>query len=105
MKKENGVVSFLVDNHIRKNGNPQREKEAQRSGNMQGGAVVKNRWKTLKIVYNSSRTEYSVSLDEDGWTILCDGQDSRLWESDHPAVGEIKAAPQSVLVLGRKKAI
>ena len=33
--------------------------------------------------------------------VLCDGKNSRLWESDHPAAGEIKAAPQSVLILGQ----
>ena len=105
VRKEKGVVSFLVDNRIRKDENPQREKEAQPGGNMQDGGDVKTPWQTLKIVYNSGRTEYPVSLDGEGWMVLCNGRDSRLWESYHPVSGEIKAAPQSVLVLGRKKAV
>lgn len=81
--KEDNAVSFLVDNH---------------SENGDG------RWKTLKVVYNSNRTPRKVELEGDGWSVLCDGKDSRLWETEHPVQGQIEIAPQSVLILGRAEA-
>ena len=93
-------MSFLVDNRTRENESPQRENEAQYRGCMQDSTGVRSRWQILKIVYNSSRTEHPVFLEGEGWMVLCDGKNSRLWESDHLVAGEIKAAPQSVLILG-----
>ena len=61
----------------------------------------KSRWQTLKIVYNSSREERPVTLDGEGWKVLCDGQDSWLWKTDRPAQGKMCIAPQSVLILGQ----
>ena len=78
--KEENAVSFLVDN---------RTKDGR------------ERWQTLKVVYNSSRTPRTVDLEGDGWSILCDGTDSRLWEKEHPVRGKLYIAPQSVLVMGR----
>ena len=78
--KEENAVSFLVDNRAEDR---------------------KTRWQTLKVVYNSSRASRAVELEGDGWNILCDGTDSRLWERKHPVNGKIYIAPQSVLILGR----
>ena len=55
----------------------------------------------MKIVYNSSREERPVTLDGEGWKVLCDGQDSWLWKTDRPAQGKMCIAPQSVLILGQ----
>ena len=55
----------------------------------------------MKVVYNSSKDPRTVDLEGEGWTVLCDGTDSRLWEKEHPVNGEIYIAPQSVLILGR----
>ena len=78
--KEENAISFLVDNRP-ENG--------------------RTHWQTLKVVYNSSRTPRTVSLEGDGWNVLCDGMDSRLWEKEHPAQDGIRVAPQSVLILGK----
>lgn len=78
--KEENAVSFFVDN---------RTEDAN------------VRWQTLKVVYNSSRIPRAVELEGSGWTILCDGTDSRLWEAERPTQGKICIAPQSVLILGQ----
>ncbi|WP_407690915.1 type I pullulanase [Ruminococcus turbiniformis] len=77
--KEEGAVSFLVDNR------PQ------------------ERWSILKIVYNSSRKTKKVSLGGEKWEVLCDGRDSRLWQSPGYVEGETRILPQSVLILGRPR--
>ena len=82
VQKEKGAVSFVIDN------SPCSREQ-------------KSRWQTLKIVYNSSREERPVTLEGEGWKILCNGQDSWLWKTDRPAENKIYIAPQSVLILGQ----
>ena len=55
----------------------------------------------LKIIYNSSRMEKEVSVDDGDWVILCDGEDSRLWQTPHRIRNYTRVCPQSVLVLGK----
>ena len=59
------------------------------------------KWDRLKIIYNSTREYRHVAADGGIWTILCDGEDSRLWTSVRYAGPDLQAAPQSVLILGR----
>lgn len=98
VQKEKGAVSFLIDNRLCFS-----ECQNGATGDAQNRDVneKESRWQTLKIVYNSSREERPVALDGDGWKILCDGQDSWLWKTEKPAEGEIRIAPQSVLILGQ----
>ena len=98
VQKEKGAVSFVIDNRpwvpVCQKGETGDAPELE-------GKVHKNRWQTLKIVYNSSREERPVTLDGEGWKVLCDGQDSWLWKTDRPAQGKMCIAPQSVLILGQ----
>ena len=75
-----GLVSFEVDNRS--------ETGCQK-------------WNRLKIVYNGTREYRRVEVKENGWMILCDGEDSRLWASAKYAGKDLQAEPQSVLILGR----
>ena len=98
VQKEKGAVSFVIDNRpwvpVCQKGETGDAPELE-------GKAHKNRWQTLKIVYNSSREERPVTLDGEGWKVLCDGQDSWLWKTDRPAQGKMCIAPQSVLILGQ----
>ena len=98
VQKEKGAVSFLIDNSPYF---PNCQNEEAGDALNREEKEQKSRWQTLKIVYNSSREDRSVSLGGEGWKILCDGQDSWLWKSDRTAEGEICIAPQSVLILGQ----
>lgn len=75
-----GLVSFEVDNRS--------ETGCQK-------------WNRLKIVYNGTREYRRVEVKENGWMILCDGEDSRLWASAKYAGKDLQTEPQSVLILGR----
>ena len=80
VKISDGLVSFEVDNR---------------------SETGEQKWDRLKITYNSTR-EYRHAAAEGGiWTILCDGEDSRLWTSVRYAGPDLQTAPQSVLILGR----
>ena len=98
VQKEKGAVSFVIDNRpwvpVCQKGETGDAPELE-------GKAHKNRWQTLKIVYNSSREERPVTLDGEGWKVLCDWQDSWLWKTDRPAQGKMCIAPQSVLILGQ----
>ena len=98
VQKEKGAVSFVIDNRP---WIPVCQKEETVDAPDREGKEHKSRWQTLKIVYNSSREERPVTLDGEGWKVLCDGQDSWLWKTDRPAQGKICIAPQSVLILGQ----
>ena len=62
----------------------------------------KARWSQVKIIYNARKSSYKVKFLNDGWEILSDADDSRCWEKGICADRQIEAAPQSVLILGRK---
>ena len=98
VQKEKGAVSFVIDNRPWV---PVCQKEETGDAPELEEKAHKNRWQTLKIVYNSSREERPVTLDGEGWKVLCDGQDSWLWKTDRPAQGKMCIAPQSVLILGQ----
>ena len=55
----------------------------------------------MKIINNRTREYRSVAAEGSRWTVLCDGEDSRLWTSVKYVSPELQAAPQSVLILGR----
>lgn len=80
VKISDGLVSFEVDNRS--------ETGCQK-------------WDRLKIIYNRTREYRSVAAEGSRWTVLCDGEDSRLWTSVKYVSPELQAAPQSVLILGR----
>ena len=82
MKRSEGLVSFILDNR---------------------SADGSERWDCVKIIYNSSRAVRPVSAGGGDWEILCNGEDSSLWEGHHPAEKGLMIAPQSVLILGRIK--
>ena len=83
ISKSDGTVSFMLDNRA--------EDRAQEE----------SPWMKLKIIYNSSRMEKEVSVDDGDWVILCDGEDSRLWQTPHRIRNYTRVCPQSVLVLGK----
>ena len=56
----------------------------------------------MKIIYNARKSSYKVKILDDGWEILSDANDSWFWEKGVYADRQIEAAPQSVLILGRK---
>lgn len=62
----------------------------------------KARWSQVKIIYNARKSSYKVKFLNDGWEILSDADDSWCWEKGICADRQIEAAPQSVLILGRK---
>ena len=80
IRKKDGAVSFTVDNY-----SPSGE----------------STWKTLKIVYNSTKEEQTVSVEGEGWVVLCNGENSRLWRERHFIKNQAKVSPQSVLILGQ----
>ena len=61
-----------------------------------------SRWSQLKIIYNAKKSSYKVKYLDDGWEILSDADDSWCWKKGICADRQIEAAPQSVLILGRK---
>ena len=61
-----------------------------------------SRWSQVKIIYNTKKSSYKVKYLDDGWEILSDADDSWCWEKGICADRQIEAAPQSVLILGRK---
>ena len=61
-----------------------------------------SRWSQVKIIYNARKSSYKVKILDDGWEILSDANDSWFWEKGVCADRQIEAAPQSVLILGRK---
>ena len=61
-----------------------------------------SRWGQVKIIYNAKKSSYKVKYLDDGWEILSDADDSWCWEKGICADRQIEAAPQSVLILGRK---
>ena len=62
----------------------------------------KVRWSQVKIIYNARKSSYKVKFLNDDWEILSDADDSWYWEKGIFADRQIEAAPQSVLILGRK---
>lgn len=78
--KTEGVVGFFVDNT---------------------GKVYESKWKTLCVIYNSTRETVSKELKEGDWEILVDSESSFRWK-EGKKVGCAKAAPKSVLVLGQR---
>lgn len=48
------------------------------------------------------KSSYKVKFLNDDWEILSDADDSWYWEKGIFADRQIEAAPQSVLILGRK---
>ena len=62
----------------------------------------KARWSQVKIIYNARKSNYKVKFLNDGWEILSDADDSWCWEKGICVDRQIEAAPQSVLILGRK---
>lgn len=60
-----------------------------------------SRWENLMVVYNSSQEEQEIRLPEGGWEILADGENSFLWKSPRAVRTRVKAAPVSILVLGK----
>ena len=56
----------------------------------------------VKIIYNARKSSYKVKYLDDGWEILSDANDSWCWKKGICADRQIEAAPQSVLILGRK---
>lgn len=83
ISKSDGTVSFMLDNRT--------EDRTQEE----------SPWMKLKIIYNSSRMEKDVSVDDGDWVVLCDGEDSRLWQTPHRIRNHTRVCPQSVLVLGK----
>ena len=61
-----------------------------------------SRWSQVKIIYNARKSSYKVKYLDDGWEILSDADDSWCWKKGICADRQIEAAPQSVLILGRK---
>ena len=61
-----------------------------------------SRWSQVKIIYNAKKSSYKVKYLDDGWEILSDADDSWCWKKGICADRQIEAAPQSVLILGRK---
>ena len=61
-----------------------------------------SRWSQVKIIYNARKSSYKVKYLDDGWEILSDANDSWCWKKGICADRQIEAAPQSVLILGRK---
>ena len=57
----------------------------------------------VKIIYNARKNSYyKEELLDDSWEILSDADDSWCWGKGICAGRQIEAAPQSVLILGRK---
>ncbi len=83
-RKEPGLVSFRVDNR---------------------GHGGESRWAELKIIYNSGEKERTIDLKDEGWEILCDGENSYLWKNPQAAGSCISVAAQSVTVLAAKRAV
>lgn len=57
-------------------------------------------YRQILLVYNASQTPQPLLL-EDGWFLLADGENSFLWQEEHP-VSQLKAEPVSVVILGKK---
>lgn len=57
-------------------------------------------WKQILLVYNASKKPQPLSL-KDGWFLLADGENSFLWQEEHP-VTQLEAAPVSAVILGKK---
>lgn len=78
--KEKGIVGFFVDNQ-EENGT--------------------SKWKTLCVIYNSTKKKAAKELPQGEWEILLDGENSFLWR-EGKKVKRAEAEGQSVLVLGRR---
>lgn len=54
----------------------------------------------LLLVYNASQTPQPLSPGE-GWFLLADGENSFLWQEEHP-VSQLTVSPVSAVILGKK---
>ena len=54
----------------------------------------------LLLVYNASQTPQPLSPRE-GWFLLADGENSFLWQEEHP-VSQLTVSPVSAVILGKK---
>jgi pullulanase len=57
------------------------------------------------VCYNPVNEEEEINLPEGDWQLLCDGEDSRLWEQEQeePVSGTLTLKPLSVTILGSVK--
>ena len=99
MREEAGLVSFMVDN--RKKRDSLRKVGENGAGQTEdgNGACVPG-WQTLMVIYNRRESPAVFDLPGEGWEILCDGENSRLWQEKRPVEKTVTAMPQSVTVLG-----
>lgn len=79
--KKEGIVGFDLDNSSPSFGSP---------------------WKTLRIVYNSSKKAEEIALGRGEWEILADGKSSMLWKAQVKVTENVKVEPVSILILGNR---
>jgi pullulanase len=62
-------------------------------------------WEQVMVCYNPVNEEEEINLPEGDWQLLCDGEDSRLWEQEQeePVSGTLTLKPLSVTILGSVK--
>lgn len=59
-------------------------------------------WSQVNVIYNASKKDFVVECSDGDREVLCDGNDSRLWQKNVSAENYIKVQPQSVLILGKR---
>jgi len=58
-------------------------------------------WSQVKVIYNASKKIFEGEYLKGNWEVLCDADDSSLWQKNISANPQIKVQPQSVLILGK----
>ena len=59
-------------------------------------------WSQVKVIYNASKKIFEGEYLKGNWEVLCDADDSSLWQKNISANPQIKVQPQSVLILGKR---
>ena len=59
-------------------------------------------WSQVKVIYNASKKIFEGEYLKGNWEVLCDADDSSLWQKNISANLQIKVQPQSVLILGKR---
>ena len=59
-------------------------------------------WSQVKVIYNASKKIFEGEYLKGNWEVLCDADDSSLWQKNISANSQIKVQPQSVLILGKR---
>ena len=63
-----------------------------------GGAD--SRWAQILLAVNTDDEPCALSLPQGRWAVLCDGENSFLWERPKAAEGKTVLAPVSMTVFG-----